>query len=81
VARGEVDVGFVYATDAALRATRVREAFRPREDAYRPIVYPAAVTAAARQPGLARAFVDRLLAADAQAVLRRFGFQPPPIGR
>src|SRR5688572_4056612 len=42
VARGEVDAGFVYATDAALRPGRVTEAFRPADDAYGPVSYPVA---------------------------------------
>jgi molybdate transport system substrate-binding protein len=80
VARGEVDAGFVYATDAAARAPRVREAFRPPADSYGPIVYPAAVVAGSRQPALARAFVDTLAGAQARAVLARHGFAPPPAG-
>jgi molybdate transport system substrate-binding protein len=80
VARGEVDAGVVYATDAATRAGRVREAFRPPEDTYRPIVYPVAVLKDTRQPALAQAFVEVLLSRDGQAVLARLGFQPPPAG-
>lgn len=80
VARGEVDAGFVYATDAAARARDVKEAFRPPEDSYRPIVYPGAVVAASRHPSLARAFVDLLSGAQGRTVLGRFGFQPPPAG-
>jgi molybdate transport system substrate-binding protein len=79
VARGEVDAGFVYTTDAVLRGQAVREAFRP-EDTYRPIAYPAAVVAGTRHPALAQAFVERLLGRDGQAALGRFGFQPPPAG-
>lgn len=80
VGRGEVDAGFVYTTDAALRAARVVEAFRPAEDTYRPITYPAAVVAGSRQPELARQFLDVLVSAQGQAVLSRLGFQPPPPG-
>jgi molybdate transport system substrate-binding protein len=80
VARGEVDAGFVYTTDAAVRGTQVKEAFRPAEDSYRPVVYPAAVVTDAKQPALARAFVDLLVSREAQAVLARQGFQPPPAG-
>jgi len=80
VSRGEVDVGFVYATDAATRAGRVKEVFRPSEDTYRPVVYPAAIVAGSREPALAAAFLDVLGTREGQAVLRRRGFQPPPPG-
>lgn len=78
VARGEVDAGFVYATDAAVRGRDVKEAFRPPEDTYRPATYPVAVIKGARQPALATAFVDLLVSGDGRQVLGRFGFLPPP---
>jgi len=80
VARGEVEVGFVYATDAATRAQGVKEAFRAPDDSYRPVVYPGAVVAASKQPALAQAFLDLLTSPQGRAVLSRFGFQPPPAG-
>ena len=80
VARGEVEAGFVYTTDAATRAQGVKEAFRPPEDTYRPVVYPGAVVAASKQPALAQAFLDLLSGPRGAAVLGRFGFQPPPAG-
>jgi molybdate transport system substrate-binding protein len=80
VARGEVEAGFVYATDAATRAQQVKQAFRPAEDTYRPVVYPVAVVAGAKQAALAQAFLDLLVSRDGQAILVRFGFQPPPAG-
>ena len=80
VARGEVDAGFVYTTDAASRAQGVKEAFRPPEDSYRPIIYPGAVVAASRQATLARAFLDLLGSPEGRTALSRFGFQPPPVG-
>jgi molybdate transport system substrate-binding protein len=80
VARGEVDAGFVYATDAAIRRERVVEAFRPPEDTYRPVTYPVAVIKDSRQPALAQAFTDLLAGAEGRAVLGRLGFQPPPPG-
>ncbi|MGH7383641.1 MAG: molybdate ABC transporter substrate-binding protein [Candidatus Rokuibacteriota bacterium] len=80
VARGEVDAGFVYATDVVTRGPAVKEAFRPAEDSYRPVVYPAAVVAGARQSALAQAFLDLLVSREGRAVLARHGFQPPPAG-
>jgi molybdate transport system substrate-binding protein len=77
VSRGEVDVGFVYATDAATGAGRVREVFRPLQTTYRPIVYPAAVTTEARNPAAARAFVDFLAGDAARGVFGALGFTSP----
>jgi molybdate transport system substrate-binding protein len=80
VARGEVDAGFVYTTDAASRRQQVKEAFRPAEDTYRPVLYPVAVVAGAKQAAIAHAFLDLLMSGDGQAVLGRFGFLTPPPG-
>ncbi|MGH7319326.1 MAG: molybdate ABC transporter substrate-binding protein [Candidatus Rokuibacteriota bacterium] len=81
VARGEVDVAFVYTTDVAARRAQVKEAFRPGEATYRPIVYPVAVVVGSKYPALAQAFIDRLLSPEGQAVLANRGFQPPPAAR
>jgi len=80
VARGEVEAGFVYTTDMAVRGSQVVEAFRPAEDTYRPVTYPVAVVKASKQPALAQAFIDLLVSPDGQAALARLGFQPPPRG-
>jgi molybdate transport system substrate-binding protein len=80
VARGEVDAGFVYATDVAVRGDRVKEAFRPPEDTYRPVTYPVAVVRDSKQAALAQAFIELLTGAEGRAVLGRLGFQPPPAG-
>lgn len=80
VARGEVDAGFVYTTDAASRAQGVKEAFRPPDDSYRPVVYPGAVVRASKQAAIAQAFLDLLSSRQGRSVLSRFGFQPPPAG-
>ncbi len=75
VARGEVDAGFVYATDAALVPDRVRVALTV--PTAKPILYPAAPLAAAPQPQGARRFVEFLSSAPARAVLARHGFGQP----
>jgi molybdate transport system substrate-binding protein len=75
VARGEVDAGFVYATDAAAMAERVRVAFVvPIET---PVRYPIAVVAASRAGSEAERFVAFVQSAPAQAILHRFGFLRP----
>ncbi|HEU5197827.1 MAG TPA: molybdate ABC transporter substrate-binding protein, partial [Methylomirabilota bacterium] len=55
VARGEVEAGVVYTTDAAVRGREVKEAFRLPEDTYRPVTYPVAVIKDARHAALAGA--------------------------
>jgi molybdate transport system substrate-binding protein len=80
VARGEVEAGFVYTTDVAVRSGAVVEAFRPAEDTYRPVTYPVAVVTGTKQLALAQAFIALLVSPDGRAVLARLGFQPPPVG-
>ena len=71
-----MDAGFVYATDMAIRADRVKDAFRPPEETYRPVTYPAAVVRDSKQASLAEAFIDLLLGADGPAILAEYGFGP-----
>jgi molybdate transport system substrate-binding protein len=78
VSRGEVEAGFVYVTDAASRAGRVRIAFRPPPDSYPRIVYPAAVIAASAHRSLAQGFIGLLLSPEGRTALARLGFQPVP---
>jgi len=39
-----------------------------------------AVVKDARQPALARAFIDLLMTREGESALSRLGFQPPPSG-
>jgi molybdate transport system substrate-binding protein len=75
VARGEVEAGFVYATDAAIMPDKVRVvATVPTETA---ITYPIAVVAGGPNPEAARKFLDFLATPAAQAVLTRHVFGKP----
>ncbi len=75
VARGEVDAGFVYATDAALMRDRVRVAFVvPTET---PIRYPIAVVAASTVAAEAQQFIAFVRSPQAQSILAKFGFGKP----
>lgn len=75
VARAEVDAGFVYGTDAALMADKVKVAgVVPTQ---KPVVYPIAVLKKAPQPEAAQRFMALVLSADGQKVLAQFGFLPP----
>src|SRR5690606_26471159 len=75
VARGEVDVGFVYATDAAIMRDKVKVAFTASTDS--PILYPIAPAAASGNVQLAQGFVDFVRTPQAQAVLAKYGFGKP----
>ncbi len=75
LARGEVDAGFVYSTDATIMGGKVRIAFEVVTA--QPVSYPIAVTAAAKNSKLAREFVDLVCSPTGQAVLQRFGFARP----
>ena len=75
VARGEVEAGFVYRTDAAAQAAKLRVVLAPGGGA--PVRYPAAVVADSRQQALAREFVAFLSSDIAREVLARHGFGAP----
>ncbi|MFY9513639.1 MAG: molybdate ABC transporter substrate-binding protein [Rubrivivax sp.] len=75
VARGEVDAGFVYATDAAIMPDKVKVAFAVPTT--KPILYPAARLAAAPNAAEATTFVDFLFTPPARAVLAKHGFGKP----
>lgn len=81
VARGEVPLGLVYATDARAESrVRVVATFPP--SSHDPIVYPAAPVRRrdrAGDPVAARAFLAFLADAQGQALFRRFGFAPAPV--
>jgi len=76
VARGEVDAGFVYATDAALMKERVRVVLTPPTSS--PITYPIAVIATSKQARLAGQYVAFVASnGEARAVLDKYGFGKP----
>ncbi len=75
VARGEVEAGFVYRTDAAQQKDKVRVAFTVATAM--PILYPIAVLAASRNADAAGRFVAFVLSPAGQAVLARHGFGSP----
>ena len=75
VARGEVDAGFVYATDAAIMTDKVRVLFAAPTPA--PILYPVAVMKGSANEAVARKFVQFIASPASQAVLARYGFGTP----
>lgn len=75
VSRGEVDAGFVFATDAAIVPDKVKVAVRVPSRT--PVTYPIAVTARQAAAAEAERFVAYVLSPAGQAILARYGFQQP----
>lgn len=75
VARGEVEAGFVYATDAALMKDKVRVALDVPLDTV--ISYPIAPLQASTHAEEAGRFIAYILSPAGQAVLAKYGFQKP----
>jgi molybdate transport system substrate-binding protein len=75
VARGEVEAGFVYGTDAALMPDKVKVAFTVPTDS--PVLYPIAPVAASANYAAAQRFVAYVVSPAGQATLARYGFGKP----
>lgn len=75
VARGEVDAGLVYATDAAIMADKVRVTAEIPTST--PIAYPVALVNDTRNRVLAEAFMKTLTSPQAQGIFKRHGFSLP----
>jgi len=75
VARDEVDAGFVYATDAAIMADKVKVQFTvPLEST---VSYPIAVTQEGSNKALSQQFIDYTFSDESQAILNKYGFSKP----
>ena len=77
LSQGAVDAGFVYVTDVnasgdALAAIQLPDALQPQ------VTYAAGVVTKAKQPGLARAFVEGLQSGDCADALQEAGFGAAP---
>ena len=72
VARGEVDAGFVYGSDAQWMKGRVKLAFTvPITE---PISYPIALVSTSTNPTEAKQFVEFVRSPIGQSILAKFGF-------
>ena len=75
VARGEVDAGFVYRTDALQMADKVDVVMTV--GGHKPVSYPAAVATTGSNAAMGKEFLDFVLSDEGQAVLAKYGFSKP----
>lgn len=75
VARDEVDLGFVYATDAVILADKVKVLFEITTR--HPILYPIAAIQGSAEKQLVTEFLAYIEGAESQNILNRFGFGKP----
>lgn len=75
VARGEVDAGFVFATDAAIMPEKVKVVEKLASPI--PVLYPIALVQRDGRHPQAADFLAFILSAQGQAVLAKFGFSQP----
>ena len=75
VARGEVDAGFVYRTDAKQMADKVDVVMIV--EGHAPVSYPIAVATTGKNAKMGQEFLNFVLSAEGQAVLAKYGFSKP----
>ena len=75
VARGEVDAGFVYRTDALIERDKTRIAFTAPTAT--PVRYPIAAIAASKNADRAQQFIRFVRSPAGGEILERFGFSKP----
>lgn len=75
VARGEVDAGFVYKTDALLQKDKTNIALLV--DSQTPVSYPIALALTGDNPKAGQEFIDFVLSPEGMAILAKYGFSKP----
>ncbi len=75
VARGEVDAGVVYLTDALSRSAEVRVVEELPDASHQPILYPIAAVGESMNKRAARDFISLLASAEGKRILKKYGFK------
>lgn len=75
VARGEVDAGIVFSTDAMVRAKDVVVVMKAPVGSHVAVVYPIAIVRNSRNEKLARDFVDFVMSDAGKRILEKYGFK------
>ncbi|MFL6248985.1 MAG: molybdate ABC transporter substrate-binding protein [Actinomycetes bacterium] len=77
VSLGEADAGIVYVTDVTAGGDKVQGVDIPKDQNVT-ATYPIATVKASKAQDKAQAFMDLVLSAEGQQVLKQYGFLPPP---
>ncbi len=75
VARGEVDAGLVYSTDALARAKEIKLVAKAPEQSHSPVLYPIAVIKGTRNEALAKEFISVVTSEEGKKALEKYGFR------
>ncbi len=77
VARGEVDAGIVYATDAAVRSGETHIVTEAPEASHKPAIYPIAIVKETKNKSAAKSFIEMVRSKEGIAILKKYGFRIP----
>lgn len=75
VARGEVDAGIVYSTDAMVRSKEVKIVATAPEASHKPVVYPVAVVKGSKNEASAKELVALVVSREGKRILEKYGFR------
>ena len=75
-ARGEVDAGVVYSTDAMVKQQEVKIIVTAPEASHPPIIYPIAVVKGTKNEKAAKSSIALVTSAEGREILSKYGFRP-----
>ena len=75
VSREEVDIAFVYKTDAAFAKNKVKVLFTA--GGHKPILYPVAIVKESKKINESKLFIDFILSKEGRSILSKHGFDKP----
>ena len=75
VARGEVDAGIVFSTDALVRPKDVTVVMKAPEGSHLAVIYPIAIVKNTKNEKVAKGFVDFVMSDNAKRILEKYGFK------
>jgi molybdate transport system substrate-binding protein len=76
VARGEVDAGVVYSTDAMVKRQEVKIIATAPESSHKPVIYPIAVVKGTKDEKAAKSFIAIVTSDEGRKILSKYGFKP-----